>query len=515
MVLSTETPRHLDERGFTLVEMLVAMLILMVGIVASLSVFSSSRNATLASQRHEVAVHQAQRELERLRALDYSELGMTSAPSPSADPRNPNCRVQSGGKLRVKPVAGQPCAQSSSSDEAFVLTADVPGGKVDPTPTSFTVGDGTADAPPTTGKIYRYVTWRDETCLPGICDDVGGDVKNTKRLLVAISLDPVVSNGNTKNIGPRNPVWITSIATDPKAGTLTSGQGNPPPAPSATVQNFYLYDKTCSDNDTNNGYASPPAPPASGPRPGDHVTHDTAAPATSCENVTASKRPDLMGPAVPTYGFDAPIPPYRFSNDPQLTQSDYPAGLALSRTGAPTTCPASSYQLDTGNSDNENPPNTSTPGKWQVHGWGTRKFGQDFALSGKAYLSIWTTSVGSTAGAGRFCATLVDRLTVAGVPNDVQLGSMGRTYSPWPTTKNEPGRYCGSPDFPCGRQLTFQFSVNGTKVRSGGRLMLFVSVLGSSDKDIVLLYDDPRYRSFVQIETATPCSSSGQPCPTT
>jgi hypothetical protein len=44
--------------------------------------------------------------------------------------------------------------------------------------------------------------------------------------------------------------------------------------------------------------------------------------------------------------------------------------------------------------------------------------------------------------------------------------------------------------------------------------MLFVSVLDSSDKDLVFLYDDPRYRSFVQLETTTPCNSTGTPCPT-
>ena len=91
---------------------------------------------------------------------------------------------------------------------------------------------------------------------------------------------------------------------------------------------------------------------------------------------------------------------------------------------------------------------------------------------------------------------------------------MGRTYSPWPTTKQEPGRSCGAPDFPCGRQLTFQFNLSGSSVSANARLVLVISVLGTSDKDIVLLYDDPRYRSFVQVATTTPCNSTGVPCPT-
>jgi hypothetical protein len=45
--------------------------------------------------------------------------------------------------------------------------------------------------------------------------------------------------------------------------------------------------------------------------------------------------------------------------------------------------------------------------------------------------------------------------------------------------------------------------------------MLLISVLGTSDKDLVFLYDDPRYRSLLQVGTTTPCNSAtGIPCPT-
>jgi prepilin-type N-terminal cleavage/methylation domain-containing protein len=477
-----------SQEGFTLVEMLVAMAVLLIGIVATFGVFAASKNASLVAQRHEVAVHQAQREMERLRAFRYSELGLTSAPATSSDPNNPNYRVQASNKFRSK--------TSPVLDEDLVINGvgGYSGGLIDPGPESFTVGETSGAV---TGKVYRYITWRDENCTT--CTGS----QNTKRLFVAVTIDAIPGR---PGIGPQKPIWLSSIVIDPNDGP-PGGGGGAPGGPNTSAQTFYLYDKTCSNDDANNGYTAPT---------GSGATNDTAAPGTSCENATASQRPDLMGPTVPSYS-NPPVPPWTFSSDipnnpPAPNQAaTYPAGLALSHTGAATSCP-SSYALDTptGGSDG----NLYTPGKWQVHAWSTKKFGADFNLSGTAFLSIWTTSVGSTAGAGRFCATLIDRTASGGAPTETVVGATSRTYSPWPTTKTEPGRSCGDVDFPCGRQLTFQFSLSGASITANDRMVLVIGVLGTSDKDIVLLYDDPRYRSLIQVGTTTPCNSTGLPCPT-
>ena len=124
--------RACSEGGFTLVEVLVAMFILLVGIVAAFGVFSSSKNASLASQRQEIAVHQAQREMERLRAFQYAELGLTATPVASTDPNNPNNKVLAGNKFRVK--------TSPVLDEDLVLksTGDAPSAQINPGPEAFT-----------------------------------------------------------------------------------------------------------------------------------------------------------------------------------------------------------------------------------------------------------------------------------------------------------------------------------------------------------------------------------------
>jgi prepilin-type N-terminal cleavage/methylation domain-containing protein len=473
-------PKIRNQAGFTLVEMLVAMAVLLIGIVATFGVFASSKNASLVAQRQEVAVHQAQREMERLRAYRYTELGLTSMPSTSTDPDNPNYRVQSGNKFRSK-TNPAPCG-GSGQPPCNVDEDLVSGGLIDPGPESFTVG---VTSGAVTGKIYRYITWRDENCTT--CTGT----QNTKRLFIAVTIDAVPGR---PGLGPKKPVWLSSIVIDPNDGPPGSG-GSAPSGPTTSAQTFYLYDKTCSATDSNNTYTAPTA---------SSVTNDTASPSPSCDNAVAAQRPDLMGVTVPTYS-NPPVPPFTFSND---VGGAYTGGLAFSHTGASSTCPITSYALDTptGGADGD----LSTPGKWQVHAWSTKKFTADFNLSGTAFLSIWTTSVGSAAGAGRFCATLVEDGS-----SDTVLGSTSRTYNPWPTTKTEPGRSCGDVDFPCGRQLTFQFNLSGTKVTNNTRMVLVIGVLGTSDKDIVLLYDDPRYRSLLQVGTTTPCNSTGIPCPAT
>lgn len=481
------------EQGFTIIELLVAVLIVMIGIIATLGVFGASKRTTLVAQRHEIAVHVAQKEMEAMRSFKYSELGLkvnsSAGPQYSSDPKSPNNRIRSSdGYFIVDPTAG-----SGSCCEEMVTrsNSDATGGQVDPGGTQaspgepFSVGSGSSAV---SGKIYRYVTWRDENCAVGICNGT----HNTKRLIVAVTLNPIGSPA----VGPFKPVWEMSIASDPNEGP--TGSTNPPPPapppPATSAQNFYLYNKVCDPSDTNNGYSAPG---------GSHATYDSASDAALCENATASRRPNLMGPVAPTYS-NPPVPPYKYSNDVGPADG-YPAGLAMLKTG--TGCPSSSYPAADASDS------TKANNKWSKHGWSTKKFTQPFQLSGSVFLSVWTTSVGSTSGAGRFCATLIDRKN-GGAPQDIVLGSMSREYSPWPTTKVDPGRDCGTSDFPCGRQLSFSMTVTPAAVRADSRLVLVLTTLSTSEKDIVWLFDDPRYRSLLEIETSTPCTASGNPCPT-
>ena len=186
-----------DQRGFTLVELLMAMLVLSFGIVATIGVFSSSKSASLVAQRHEVAIAQAQNAMEALRTVSYDTLALSSAPLVANRVENSSTKVgyyTGSGTMVVKSALGGTGAVSET------LAVDSTKGAVNPAATTFNVGGAGIS-----GKIYRYVTYRTESC-----PTVGGQAlcpgtQQTKRILVAVTLD---SNGRQ---ALTRPVWIATI----------------------------------------------------------------------------------------------------------------------------------------------------------------------------------------------------------------------------------------------------------------------------------------------------------------
>lgn len=440
------------DQGFTLIELLIAVVLIAVGVTATLGVFGSSGRATVISQEIDVATQQAQGEVDRLSQLNYGAIGLTSTPATSTNPLNPNSRV-SGTTLSIK----------YGLTESFVLSSDSgqSGASIDPTPTAFSVGTGNGVL---TGKIYRYVTWRDENCPSGICDGT----QNTKRITVAVTVDP------TGTLPTRAPVWVSQIVPDPQS--LPPGT-SAPPAPgtgnNVTAQDFYLYDTRCG----NTAEQSPS---------GNHWTHDTASvpnsgtsPASAysvCENASLSGalQPDLMGKDPPPG--DSSTPLYKYSSDLSGT---YDGGLAMKRQG--TTCPTS-YTIG-------NTLNTSTPNEWSVHAWASNAFASSFNVAGEVSLSLFTETVGGGSGLGLVCATLIDRAQSGGVPADTVIGSSTYSLASWPTTPT---------------RLSFTFNATGTDLAAGDRLVLVLGVRSESANDLVFLYDHPLYQSFLEVATSTP-----------
>lgn len=435
------------ERGFTLIEVLVAMALMAIGITATLGVFGGSGRATLAAQRLNVATQRAQAEVDKLSTTAYDKLGVTSTPASSTSPLNPGYRV-SGTTLTVNTLT-----------ESFVLSTDPgqSGAAVNPAPQAFTVGSGQSAI---TGYIYRYVTWRDEK-LPGQSASVTQD---SKRATVAVTID---AHGT---LPARAPVWVSQVIPDPKA--IKAGAAAPPPGAGGSsgpsAQNFYLYDTPCGQTNRVNPSAS-------------HATHDTASagPPTAgysvCENSVTTIQPDLMGPDVPTG--DSTTPLYNYSTD--LTGT-YDGGVAMKRQG--TSCPTS-YPV-------ANTTNLTTANQWSIHSWNTNKFSSTFTLDGQVTLSLFTSALGGVSGAGVICATLLDRVVSAGVPTDTNLGSYTYSLASWPTTL---------------RRISFTFSLaSSVDIPTNHRLALILGVKGTSDNDLYFVYDHPSYASFLQLATSTP-----------
>jgi prepilin-type N-terminal cleavage/methylation domain-containing protein len=209
--------RHVkaDDGGFTLIEMLMAVMLLTVGVAATIGVFTSSKKISLVAQRQEVGVHQAQREIERLRAMPYEQIGLTAKPSiANRLETNPNkvgyyvdADTTDASSFTVRELGTQPAL----AEHLALPDSDPPGGDsfaVDPTPTTFNVGGSGIS-----GVIYRYVTWRDEPCgVDSAARQLCPSYTNTKRLIVAVKID------NTGNrAGLTKPIWVSSVVIDPES----------------------------------------------------------------------------------------------------------------------------------------------------------------------------------------------------------------------------------------------------------------------------------------------------------
>ena len=443
-----------SERGLTLMELLIAMVISSVGIAATVGVFGASDRTTLSAQRSGVGAQQAQLELDRLTKLEYGELSMTSTPAHSNDTKNPNYRVN-----------GTTFTTAAGAEEMVLVAEGGDTPQVDPGPQTFTVGSGNSAV---TGKIYRYVTWRDETCPAGVCDTT----QDSKRLTVAVTIDPVGS------ATPRPPLWFSTVMGDPAASPgVLSGSGDIEEEDDSSAQSFYLYDTPCKEHDRKTITASHATRMTSGLDANKDKT-------STCENGDTMEEPDLMD----TDGVGSGSPTlYSYSND--LTGT-YPGGLAMMRNGS--SCVTSHSFV--------NAANPSVPNKWGVHTWASNKvvdppgtvgsLVNPFNLTGKVTMSLYTQTLGGAAGRGVLCMTLIDRYVHDGLPSDIVLGTATHDLASWPTTPTE---------------INFGFTMAADyNLVKDHRLVVVLHLLGTSTTDIALLYSHPDYPSQLEIHTLTP-----------
>ena len=151
-----------DESGVTLVEGLVAGLLMVIGLVGGIGVFESSGHESASGERQQVAVEQAQAEIERMRAIPYGELATTTAIWPaSGQPGNPTDRV-----------GGTPISFEHADGDSEELAVDAPGAVAPYSEVEVQTGSSSL-----TLGIYRFVSWRDENCpvldLAGVFGPLG------------------------------------------------------------------------------------------------------------------------------------------------------------------------------------------------------------------------------------------------------------------------------------------------------------------------------------------------------
>src|SRR5688500_3660241 len=107
MVASTPRARARAEAGMTLAEVMIAMLILLVGVGASVTLFPQTERQSQVALRQEKASAIAEREIEKLRGVSFAQLGLASTPTVEAgvdcsetNPLSPTCHLN-GSRYRI------------------------------------------------------------------------------------------------------------------------------------------------------------------------------------------------------------------------------------------------------------------------------------------------------------------------------------------------------------------------------------------------------------------------------
>ncbi len=254
---SAERIRLSCERGMTIVEVCMAMLVLVVGIIGSLGALDGLRTLGGVDEKKQQAARYATREIEHLRSLGWSSLQLSAAPPAMSDSRGTvsgaTYTPPSGGTTGGLIIASS-CATSTSC--------------VDPGPTAWSAGNAS-------GSVYRFVTSDHDTACGAPC----AASIDRKRVTVAVTLN---APNNLKRaiavstlvIDPAARPSGTTAPTNPVTSTGGSSIGG------ATGTTYYL-----TDTRVGSTYAAPMS---------NHAVHDT---------VTATGVPDqarLATPAAPT-----------------------------------------------------------------------------------------------------------------------------------------------------------------------------------------------------------------------
>jgi Tfp pilus assembly protein PilV len=210
-----------DERGFAVVELVVAVVVLTIGVLALVTTFDSSRGLANSAEKRDTASAIGQRELERVAALPWTQIAHSAAPAGSSNPADPASFMSGGSCGDPSLPASSPCYQWDWSDSTRVEPLVIDSANADPTPnpqswTTPAPSGGTR----LSGDLYRFITWvKDPTCTASTC----GGANDYKRITVGVTV-----NGTT------TPVVFSTLVRNSAGGTQ-----NPLTNPGTTCSNGY------------------------------------------------------------------------------------------------------------------------------------------------------------------------------------------------------------------------------------------------------------------------------------
>jgi prepilin-type N-terminal cleavage/methylation domain-containing protein len=495
------------EAGFTLIEVLVAAVILALAALAVFGTLSAATRNAQRAQATQVALDQAQEEMEKLHALSYSELALTTTPEHVADTLNPNYRV-TGQKFEVKRESSEPPSEMVVNGGPLRGSeTGIEGGVVVPGPFKFEEGN-------VSGQIYRYIVWRnDEECpesAVGTEDFCPGD-QDYKQLIVAVKLNSPVSQTAETNY-----VEVQSQVANPEAQAQRSTQGEGPgpggggngqleqeerereeredktgelgSGKAITAQQFFLSDTPCSASGTTVRQTIT----------GDHPLHNTLGVcASGVQTGEKLGAPDALlreAPPDPAPEDESNPPLYNYSNDSYLAPSpDTAKGLEL-------------LHDDTAGCHYR--PTSGVHPEAKVHRWVTDVMPREFVVSGTATLEFYSRTINEASYPGTVCVYLFKReeeeIETGTKMTDVQL-SNAETGFPYWTISSE-----GNSSWPRTEwtklRLTMKISGAPFPIQTGERLGIALSVdAGTTPAEgIPIMYDHPNYPTRLEVDTTTP-----------
>jgi prepilin-type N-terminal cleavage/methylation domain-containing protein len=453
------------DAGFTMVEVLIAVLILTLGALATFGLLSDAIRNTQRAKGTQVTLDRAQQEMEALRSLSNKQLAMTVTPEASLNPLSPNYRVSGGAFALIRQPPGS-YANMVVNGGALYGGGAVEGGVVSPGPTSFSSGD-------VSGKVYRYVVWRNDVKCGAGCP---GE-QDFKQIVVVVKLD-----NRANESGERGYVEVQSDFVDP----TDSPKSDPLPGPGGkvvTAQQFFLTDTPCSSTGATTRQTIS----------GDHLLHNTLGTCASGPQIERTKgAPDALllgGPPDP-----APEDPndpalYDYSSDPYLEPTLNPGedkGVQIRPDEKANGClyePAKET--------------TSLDPESQVHRWVTDPMASDFTLTGKLTLEFYTRSINEAKHSGTLCVYVYKRHeTEDAILANTKTGNGYWTYTEttWPYSEWKRVR------------LSMDFNSPPYTIYKGERLGVALSVerANTPADAIQIMYDHPLFPARIEVDTNTP-----------
>jgi hypothetical protein len=469
------------EHGFTMVELVISIFLLVVGVTALVGVLEAAARLSVVAEERTTMVHRAQRELERIESLTFAQAAMMPVPAPatSPDPANPDHY------LTVGPPATFRYDRNSTASET--LAVDSASGTISFAPIPWTDGR-------LSGSIYDFVTWtNDPNCAGGtICPatqdyrrvtvevTLGGPISRTPTVVSSLIADPNSTPSGAPANSAQNPLQSPTTQCQNQSGqsvACTNGLGT------GTPNTWFLYDTPSMTFAGNlfGAYTSTRQSIA-----GNHSTHPTIAVLNSllCIPLTllyaGCQNPDLMGATAPPQDGSTPATPYCYATDLGCP----PAAGGGTTGGRPirpdsNSCAAASPWVQTDN----------TKGAF----WTTPPLAAGTTFTGDGGMTLYTQTSTGVAASVTLCVGLyvmpASLLGLISLP-PVQLGVVAYTAVAWPSV-------------PTPVSFNFDFLAAGTTrlVVAGNRIGVRVWVAAGASTGVTMIYDHPQFAAQLQLNS--------------